>query len=283
MFNRENKIKRIIEKLTILQYYLENVSSINLNDGNLIAENFSAGLLNKLFDWNLKNLNTTGNEVGIDLGDSLNKVAVQVTRQNKRQKIEETIQKFFTHEHHKKYKTLYVFLLTNKKLYRKPFKTIQSFHFTVEENIIDFKDIIARINSLSNTNLNKIAEYFDEELSKFNWKKEAEKAANFINSQHQLNSPHRGAMNWDNGITAVFGNDGFGNIEDEKVPHRRQVDILRLVLKHNDYRELSFGLSDNKSTWVMLVDSSDDEELSKHIWSCFFVALEEKTNKSDFK
>ena len=53
IFNREFRVKRIAEKLTVLQYYLENVTSINLNDGNLMAENFTAGLLNIMFDWEL--------------------------------------------------------------------------------------------------------------------------------------------------------------------------------------------------------------------------------------
>jgi hypothetical protein len=273
MFNREFNIKRIIEKISILQYYLENVSSINLNDGNLIAEDFSATLLNMIFDWKLINLNTNKNIAGIDLGDSENKIAVQVTRQNNREKIEETIQKFFTHNHHREYKTLYVFLLTNKKKYKKPFDTQNLIKFNAEDNILDFKDITALINNLPNSTLRKIEDLFNEEFSKFDWNKEAEKAANFINSQHQLSAPHRGAIKWEKGITAVFGNDGFGNIEDENSPIHKQVYFFRQVIKHDGYRELSFGMSDNKSTWVMLIDSPDYEQLSSYIWSCFFVAI----------
>lgn len=269
IFNREYRVKRIVEKLTVFQHYLENVTSINLNDGNLVAENFAAGLLNIIFDWELINLNSTQNIVGIDLGDYSNKIAVQVTRDNSNTKIKETIEKFFDYQHDKNFNQLYIFILATKKKYRTLFKT-QAFlnKFSTEENILDFKDIIALIKNLSIESLGKIESFLDKELYKFDWEKEAKKISNFINSQHSLMSLHRGALKWDGGITVVFGNDGS--------QFSRQVDILRIVLKNKSIQELAFVSSDNNNTWVMLVDSPAELELRNLIWTCFQVALEEK-------
>jgi hypothetical protein len=278
IFNREFRVKRIAEKLTVLQYYLENVTSINLNDGNLMAENFTAGLLNIMFDWELINLNSTRNVVGIDLGDYSNKIAIQVTRDNSRKKIEETIKKFFDHRHDETFDQLYIFILATKKQYRNLFKT-QTFSnkIVAKENILDFKDIIALIKNLSIDNLGKIENFLNKELYKFDWEKEAKKIADFINSQHSLMSLHRGALKWDGGVTVVFGNDGYHSIQDDKSPIRRQVYILRTVLKNGRIQELAFVASDNNNTWIMLVDSPAEAELRNLIWRCFLVALEEKT------
>ncbi len=269
IFNREYRVKRIVEKLTVFQHYLENVTSINLNDCNLVAENVAAGLLNIVFDWELINLNSTQNIVGIDLGDYSNKIAVQVTRDNSNKKIKETIEKFFDYQHDKNFNQLYIFILATKKKYKTLFKP-QAFlnKFSTEENIIDFKDIIALIKNLSIENLGRIEFFLDKELYKFDWEKEAKKISNFINSQHSLMSLHRGALKWDGGITVVFGNDGS--------KFSRQVDILRIVLKNESIQELAFVSSDNNNTWVMLVDSPAELELRNLIWTCFQVALEEK-------
>jgi hypothetical protein len=270
IFNREYRVKRIVEKLTVFQYYLENVTSINLNDGNLVSENFAAGLLNIIFDWELINLNSTQNIVGIDLGDYSNKIAVQVTRNNSNTKIKETIEKFFDYQHDKSFDQLYIFILATKKKYKTLFKT-QAFlnNFSTEENILDFKDIIALVKNLSIETLGKIESFLDKELYKSDWGKEAKKISNFINSQHSLMSLHRGALKWDGGITVVFGNDGS--------QFSRQVDILRIVLKNESIQELAFVSSDNNNTWVMLVDSPAELELRNLIWTCFQVALEEKS------
>jgi hypothetical protein len=263
-------IASIVEKLTVFQYYLENVTSINLNDGNLVSENFAAGLLNIIFDWELINLNSTQNIVGIDLGDYSNKIAVQVTRNNSNTKIKETIEKFFDYQHDKSFDQLYIFILATKKKYKTLFKT-QAFlnNFSTEENILDFKDIIALVKNLSIETLGKIESFLDKELYKSDWGKEAKKISNFINSQHSLMSLHRGALKWDGGITVVFGNDGS--------QFSRQVDILRIVLKNESIQELAFVSSDNNNTWVMLVDSPAELELRNLIWTCFQVALEEKS------
>jgi hypothetical protein len=277
IFNREYRVKRIVEKLTVLQNYLENVTSINLNDGNLMAENLAAGLLNIIFDWELVNLNSTQNVAGIDLGDYSNKIAVQVTRDNSSKKIKETVEKFFAYQHDKNFNQLYIFMLATKKKYRTLFKPPAFLNkFNTEENILDFKGTIALIKNLSIENLGKIESFLEKELYKFNWEKEAKKISNFINSQHSLMSLHRGALKWDGGITVVFGNDGYQSIQDDKSPIRRQVDILRTVLKNDSIEELAFASSDNNNTWVMLVDSPAEVELRSLIWICFQVALQEK-------
>ena len=61
-------------------YSIKLNNSINLTDANIQAEDVVCGLLNRVYGWNLSNLNNLKkNYPGVDLGDFNTKTAVQVT------------------------------------------------------------------------------------------------------------------------------------------------------------------------------------------------------------
>ena len=93
---REFLIKEINAELSILRYRIESLSRSNMHDLNIICEHYIKEILNIIFDWRLINSNEKNqNNTAIDLEDVANSIAVQVTSTNKKNKIQDTLTKFF--------------------------------------------------------------------------------------------------------------------------------------------------------------------------------------------
>lgn len=86
---RVDTIKRIIEKLTFLKTQIELENVMHLFDNNIGLEDFTCGLMNLVYGYNLKNLNKNQmNYPGIDLADPILQIAVQVTVEKTKEKIQ---------------------------------------------------------------------------------------------------------------------------------------------------------------------------------------------------
>ena len=84
----------IEEKLNFLSFRIEQRGKINLLDFNIHSENFFADLINLIFNYELKNLNSIKQNVdGIDLVDENNKIIMQVSSTCTKAKIEYSLSK----------------------------------------------------------------------------------------------------------------------------------------------------------------------------------------------
>lgn len=167
VLTRETYFKEISNNLALLQQSIEFRTASNLHDLGILAEDFVKDLLNIVFDFQLENLNSiNSNQAGIDLGDSSNKVAVQVTSTTSRQKVKTTIEKFIGHKLYEKYSRLYVFILKGRQQSYKKFDTQDYFDFHESDNIIDFRILLTKIQSLEIEKLQRIYEFVDREIFK---------------------------------------------------------------------------------------------------------------------
>lgn len=154
---REFHIKEIIDEFSILKNKLELLSEINLHDMNIIAEYHIQEILNIVFDINLKNSNSTNtNSVAIDLEDVENSIAVQVTSTSRKNKIQETLDKFFTNNLDAKFEVLFIFILGKRQKDYKNLRIKDGFSFDTNEQIIDFAKITSRLSTLSSSKIEKI-------------------------------------------------------------------------------------------------------------------------------
>ena len=96
------------------------------------------------------------------------------------------------------------------------------------------------------------------------WQAEAEEAVNYVNGH--LFPAHRGALLWCPGVTAVFGNDGYGH---PKV--QAEIERLRNKLRAQELEELGFS-SCGAYSWVVLVKSADAQGLYELIWKCSWIS-----------
>jgi hypothetical protein len=92
--NRATFYNYIEERLLTLCTRVELRGKINILDYHLHSENFYRDLFNKLYTWDLENLNSQIHNVeAIDLVDKTNKIVIQVSATNTKSKIDSTLSK----------------------------------------------------------------------------------------------------------------------------------------------------------------------------------------------
>lgn len=166
MINKETYIKEIAQSLALLSQKVALLNAVNLYDINIIAEDFFPGLLNLIYGYELKNINTIEkNAPAIDLFDKKNKISIQVTSDNDSKKINHTIKEFIDNETYKEYKRLIVLILTHKKKYSADFDTDGKFVFDKKKDIWDTEDLIKEIRGLETEKIKKISSYLSIELN----------------------------------------------------------------------------------------------------------------------
>lgn len=166
---REDRIREISDALSEFEVKVRNRNTIHLLDVNTTAEDFICGLFNRIYGYSLHNLNALEqqNYPGIDLGSANDGVAVQVTSDGSRNKIQHTIDVFSRQNYYLEYPRLIVFIIGKKKSYSKSFETNGLFSFDQVRDIIDISDLLKEINSISKTEeIVEIAKYIRYELGK---------------------------------------------------------------------------------------------------------------------
>ncbi|MFH0889321.1 MAG: ABC-three component system protein [Planctomycetota bacterium] len=141
---------KIMQLLTQWRYYTEYSSSVLLNDVNNTNEDLAVLLLNKIFGWELKNLNKKQtNFPAIDLGDIEHKIGVSVTATASSDYIHEKIKINIEHEVYKTFPNHYFFITTKKRGYTTKFNTQGKYVFDKSKNIIDIEDLLKEIKNSS--------------------------------------------------------------------------------------------------------------------------------------
>lgn len=169
MLIRGEIIKTISDALGEFEYKVRNRNSIHLYDVNTESEDFVCGLINRIYGYSLTNLNSTvqQNFPGIDLGSTDDGIAVQVTTDNKREKIQHTLDIFRERKYNNVFSRLWIVIIGEKKSYRKPFETDDTFDFDYKTDIIDIRDLIKVIDSIQDTKkLEELSQYILFELGK---------------------------------------------------------------------------------------------------------------------
>lgn len=161
---KQRCLQIIIEKLSVYKNSISMNNAISLYDLNISAEDFVCGLLNMVYGLNLVNLNQEEmNYPGIDLGDAHNRVAVQVTSDNSKVKVQKTLDAFVKHSYIDGYNRLVIFVLGDKLKFKANF-VADPLSFSKENDILDFNDIIKEINCLESYRIEAICGYLEQEL-----------------------------------------------------------------------------------------------------------------------
>jgi hypothetical protein len=160
--------ERILELLTIFVTKIKGAKAMGRTDINHVSEIVMVPLLSRIFGYKkLKCLNYTEyfNYPGVDLGDNEAKIDIQVTASTDSEKIKDTLEKFSRHELYKKYTHLQVYILTEKqKSYSgKGYEELidGKFQFDKGLDILDFRDLLQRVNTLQIHEATKILEILE--------------------------------------------------------------------------------------------------------------------------
>jgi hypothetical protein len=146
-------IHKIVNLFTYWRAYTELSSAILLNDVNNINENLSTLILNKVYGWNLNNLNSAkANFPAIDLGDESKGIGVSVTATDTSAYIKDKIAKNIKHMVYESYPNHYFFITTRKKSYSSDFDTEGKYSFDKDKNILDIEDVLKSVKEITDEN-----------------------------------------------------------------------------------------------------------------------------------
>lgn len=135
---------------------VKTLNSINQYGINFLSENILIPIFKEVFGFkNLVNLNNEQNNIeGIDLGDSNAKVSFQITSSSDNEKVKHTLRQFVKGEHHRTYNTLFIYILTEKQnsYSDREYPTIinNAFNFNKDHHILDYRDLMKKINAITN-------------------------------------------------------------------------------------------------------------------------------------
>jgi len=164
--NRSPYFDYIEEKLNVLAARIISRGKLNVLNLHLHSENFYLHFFNLLFDWKLENLNTERQNIeAIDLIDkSDNKIIVQVSATNTKEKIESTLKKDII-KNYSNYNFKFISIAKDanelrKKLYDNPYKI----NFNPSKDIFDIHTILNLILPLEINKKKTIYRFIQKEL-----------------------------------------------------------------------------------------------------------------------
>jgi hypothetical protein len=163
---REDALKTITERISLLATLCELRGVIHLLDGNTISHEFFCRLLNEIFDLKLLVLDRTqANFWAIDLGDETNKRSFQITADKSSRKVREALEMYAKHDLAKTYGHMQVIVIGKKQASYQGVKIPDGLSFVPDGDIIDTKGLIKIIDALSTEKLEAIAKIVREEIN----------------------------------------------------------------------------------------------------------------------
>ena len=146
MVNRTEYYNYIDEKLHVLAHRIITNGKLNILSLHIHSENFYLHLLNLLYDYKLENLNKyLPNVEAIDLVDNANKIVIQVSSTNTKQKIESALGKKIIKEY-SNYTFKFISIAKDaSNLRESAFKNPHSISFNPSEDIYDITSILNKI------------------------------------------------------------------------------------------------------------------------------------------
>jgi hypothetical protein len=162
--------QRVNKLLAVWKANIETNKPLNFYDINLVAEDVAAKLLNWVFNLELENLNERQkNFPGIDLGDTKNKIAFQVTSRNDSKKIKESLEKFMNGPNRTFSEGMKFFIINDKpKLGRQRYDSICP-DFDIDIDILTLDDLIVEIKKIyrrDRERFDTILKFLEEEFER---------------------------------------------------------------------------------------------------------------------
>lgn len=165
--NREIYFNFIEERLHLLSLRIETRGRLNLLDINGHSENFYLHFFNLIYGYELRNLNhESPNAASIDLIDDKNKILIQVSATNTKQKIESSLSKDILKKL-SDYTFKFISISKNASdLRTKMYENPHSINFTPKNDIYDITSILNDINAREIDGIREIYNFINKELER---------------------------------------------------------------------------------------------------------------------
>jgi hypothetical protein len=153
--NQLESINRIATLLSRFVAEVKGLNAINQYGINFVSETVLIPIFKEIFGFrDLENLNNQENNIsGIDIADKSAKVAFQITASADNEKVKHTLRQFIKSDHHKTYKELKIYIITEKQnsYSEKEYPDIleSKLDFDQSRDIMDYRDLLKKINALT--------------------------------------------------------------------------------------------------------------------------------------
>lgn len=156
--NRSTYFNYIEEKIDFLSFRIKKRGTINLLDLNIYSETFFADIINRLMEYDLKNMNPIKqNMEAIDLIDDKSKIIAQVSSTCTKQKIENSLSKTVLSKY-QDYKFIFIAITGDAdKLREQKYNNPYNVDFVPSNDIYDVKSIL---NIVINMKIEKQTEFY---------------------------------------------------------------------------------------------------------------------------
>lgn len=166
MTKKQEYMTAIITLLTRIPPAVTASNKLNLTDVNTFSEDFYEQLLNLVYGYRLKNANEFDpNAAAIDLRDTDNKIAIQVTSTSSLKKTQKTVEKFIEHGLFNKLNRLIILNIVKKSKHKECSIGDDQFSIDTEKDIWDINDILRDIKYLTDiAKIKSIRDFLRKEL-----------------------------------------------------------------------------------------------------------------------
>lgn len=298
MIKQEQYIKEVLRLLSILAEYLDTAGKLNLNDGSVISENLCEKLMNMVYGYELKNINLVRqNEAVIDLYDSGNRIAVQVTSNRKLGKVKSCLNAFMEKELYKKYDKLYIYILTKKQnSYSVAPVSKDGFSFHCKTHIIDKSDLVFKLQALPEPTIKEVSDMLGQsingKITSVNRSNEVETIINLISllSENEIENtfdenseidpdkkiPKRYPDNYQfiedlyvdlciqysEVMDTIIGNNDISSVQQSKIGLYLRTKSRNLLAKHDEDATLAFSELKKEVIDMFNVESASYDEMA---------------------
>jgi hypothetical protein len=165
VFKRTDSLEAIADGLAWIKLCCEQRGWLKLFGDHVAAQHFFRRFLNTAFTLNLVELDQVqANHPAIDLGDSTNRIAYQITTERGGDKVQHTLDTFVQHGLEQQYDTLRVLIVGNRQATYKSVTVPPTLKFDCDRDILGLEELVKFIGTLDSARLDALRAILAEEL-----------------------------------------------------------------------------------------------------------------------
>jgi len=166
VFKSGDSLRTITEGLGWLQQTCKLQGMVKLLHNHVLAQRFFCRFLNSAYRLQLRQTDhIQSNYPAIDLGDTTNKVAYQITADKGSDKVQHTLDKFVEHGLEKSYNTLRILIIGERQKAYATLVVPPLLQFDRTRDIIGIPELIKYIEKLDTNQLDELSKVVTEELT----------------------------------------------------------------------------------------------------------------------
>jgi hypothetical protein len=165
VFKRADSLEAIADGLAWIKLSCEQRGWLKLFDDHVVAQHFFCRFLNAAFNLGLVELDLIqSNHPAIDLGDSTNRIAYQITTERRGEKIQHTLDKFVQHGLAEQYDTLRILIVGDRQSTYKSVIVPVSLQFDSDRDILGIEELVKYIANVDTARLEYLRSILADEL-----------------------------------------------------------------------------------------------------------------------